>query len=349
MKTEENKLLPERHPTPDFFIADIFDNIPFKDDIASMEHPMFSLSKNKDMRTIQYQNGDVSVYVKPNIDGLPTIFDKDVLLYCASYVMNEINRGKIPPKTLRISTRDLLVATNRPTNGDSYTRLRKALDRLTGVKIKTNIKTNGREITRAFGLIDGYEIIESSRVKERMVRLEITLSDWIYNSLLGKEVLTINRNYFRLAKPLERRLYEIARKLCGAKKSSLIGLAKLKEKTGSTSSLAKFKYFIKEQVKLNHLPDYIIDLSDREVVTFIRRQEFNPVTISQLPVIHPDTIIKAKNIIDEAQTDWSYQSIAEQFTEQLQKGFTPDKVDGAFLNFVKKKIKDSAKKSIKYS
>src|SRR5476649_1851389 len=141
----QQSLLPDRYPNRDFFIADIFDNLPFKDDMASMEHPLFTLSKNKDMRNLEYRNGNVSINIKPNSDGLPTIFDKDVLLYCGSLMMAEINQGRIPPKTLRISSHDLLIATNRPTSGEGYKLLKKALDRLTGVTIKTNIKTNKRE------------------------------------------------------------------------------------------------------------------------------------------------------------------------------------------------------------
>ena len=163
--TTKKPLLPDRYPTPDFFVADIFDNLPFKDDMASMEHPFFSLSKKKDIRELNYKNETTEVIVIPSSRGLPTIFDKDVLLYCASILMHEINQKRIPPKTLRISSHDLLIATNRTTDGDGYTRLKKALDRLTGVTIKTNIKTNKTEITSAFGLIESYEIIESSRVK----------------------------------------------------------------------------------------------------------------------------------------------------------------------------------------
>jgi hypothetical protein len=36
-------LLPERHPHHDLFICDVLDAIP-KDDMASMEHPIFSLA-----------------------------------------------------------------------------------------------------------------------------------------------------------------------------------------------------------------------------------------------------------------------------------------------------------------
>ena len=91
MTTEQQRsLLPDRHPTRDFFVADIFDSLPFKDDMASMSYPIFSLSKKRDLRNLEYQNGDVSITIKPNTDGLPTIFDKDVLLYCGSLLMNEI-------------------------------------------------------------------------------------------------------------------------------------------------------------------------------------------------------------------------------------------------------------------
>lgn len=142
---KNQSLLPERHPVQDFFIADIFDNIPVKDDIASMEHPVFSLSKKRDIRNLEYKNGNFTITFKPTTDGLPTIFDKDILLYCGSLMMKEINRGNIPPKKLRISSHDLLVATNRKTSGEGYRLLKKALDRLKGVSIKTNIKTNNHQ------------------------------------------------------------------------------------------------------------------------------------------------------------------------------------------------------------
>ena len=335
---QQRSLLPDRHPTRDFFVADIFDSLPFKDDMASMSYPIFSLSKKRDLRNLEYQNGDVSITIKPNTDGLPTIFDKDVLLYCGSLLMNEINEGRIPPKTLRISSHDLLVATNRRTSGEGYTLLKKALDRLRWVTIKTNIKTNKREITRAFGLIESYEIIESSRVKDRMVRLEVTLSDWFYNSILGKEVLTISRDYFRLGKPLERRLYEIARKHCGRNAEWSIKLDNLKARTGSTSSLPKFRFFINQQARFDHLPDYTLSLSEDDLVTFKRRAAAPLLDLDEIPSIKPETILKGERITREAGTGWDYQEIRSQFTQQIMSGFKPDNVDGAFIAFVKKKV-----------
>jgi len=215
-----------------------------------------------------------------------------------------------------------------------------ALARLKGASITTNIKTNKRQITEGFGLIDNYRVVESSRVKDRMIRLEITLSDWFYNSILGKEVLTINRDYFRLRKPLERRLYEIARKQCGRNSEWSIGLGKLRERVGSTSSPAKFKFFINQQVGFDHLPDYTLSLSDRDIVTFKRRTAAPLLDLDDLQSLKPETIAKGAHIVQQAGTGWDYQEIRSQFTQQLMGGFRPSKPDGAFIEFVKKKVRE---------
>ena len=47
-----NNLYPNRHPQTELFLVDIFQS--FKDDIASMEHPIFSLSKKPDFRIPEY-------------------------------------------------------------------------------------------------------------------------------------------------------------------------------------------------------------------------------------------------------------------------------------------------------
>ena len=336
-------LLKDNHPIKDFFVADIFDNTPLKDDMASMAHPLFVLSKKKDMRNLEYRNGNVSITIKPNTDGLPTIFDKDILLYCGSLLMQELNAGRTPPKTLRISSHDLLVATNRRTSGEGYKLLKTALDRLKGVTIKTNIKTNKREQTSAFSLIESYDIIESSRIKNRMVKLEITLSDWFYNSILGKEVLTISRDYFRLGKPIERRLYEIARKFCGSSPQWEINLAKLMEKTGSTDTLRKFRLRLKTIISDNDIPDYTLSLDENDKVTF--RQKKEPKTDGvELPLldrsvlqnIKGDTIARARDLVEG--TGWDFNAIISQWSQHMEKNGTPENINGALIGFVKKKI-----------
>jgi plasmid replication initiation protein len=347
MSTSVPLLLPDRHPERDFFIADIFDNLPFKDDLASMEHPIFSLSTRPDLRELIYTHENATISFTPSTKGLPTIFDKDVLLYCGSLMMAQINSGLIPPKTLRVSVHDLLVATNRSTNGQAYSALKESLDRLHGVSIKTNIKTNRREQIQAFHLIDNYSIVESSKVKNRMVRLEITLSDWFYNSVIGKEVLTISREYFRLRKPLERRLYELARKHCGTNQSEWrITLENLQLKSGSVAPIKKFRFFIRNIVKTNHIPDYLIYFNDKlDLVIFTPRELKKTLSLSLKTIntfdsssITIDTWHRAKKVIADSGYKWDLHNLLEQYLEYIRKRGCPKNINAAFLGFIKKKI-----------
>lgn len=344
------KLLPDRHPQADFFIADIFDGLPVKNDMASMEHPVFSLSKKKDVRVIRYERAGVKISISPNAEhGLPTIFDKDVLLYCGSLLMSELKNlemaasDELPSKTLRISVHDLLKTTNRSIGGEAYDLLENSLKRLHGVSIYTNIKTNKIEQREGFHLIESYRFIESHFVEKRRVALEITLSDWFYNSIIGKEALTISREYFRLGKSLERRLYELARKHCGHQTEWKVSIESLHEKSGSTGRLALFRSYVKAIAEDNHLPDYTLEVIEGDNVLFKNRKaEYLPLfdrpQAQNLPTISPDTIRKGAALVEKAGTGWDYQAIRSQFTEQLMNGFAPESVNGAFINFVKKKV-----------
>ncbi len=116
-------LLPDRHPQGDFFICDLFDAIP-KDDLATMEHPVFSLATRPDRRVLDYTHNGVRLTVTPSVKGLATIHDKDILIFCISQLMAALNAGREVSRTLHLKAHDLLVATNRETSGDAYRRLR---------------------------------------------------------------------------------------------------------------------------------------------------------------------------------------------------------------------------------
>ena len=266
-------LLPDRYPNQDFFIADIFDASP-KDDLASMEHPMFSLATQPDMKTRTYTSSDGdTIEIQPSSIGLPTIWDKDLLIYCISQLMAGINLGREPSQVLRITAHDLLVSTNRPTGGDHYKRLESAFSRLRSSQIITNITTNGVRIKRGFGFIDYWEIIEKSETDDRMIAVEIKLSDWLYGAVLGTELLTINRQYFRLRGGLERRLYEIARKHCGSQSRWSISIKKLHPKTGVKSPVKAFRSKLKKIVTADVLPDYSMDYDgEKDQLVFYNRK-----------------------------------------------------------------------------
>src|ERR1700754_3257849 len=90
--TRRSPLLPIRHQ-PDFFVCDVFDAA-VKGDAASMEHPIFSLSKKPDQKIRRYENGPSWVEVRPGAKGLATVFDRDILIYCISQLVSAINDGR---------------------------------------------------------------------------------------------------------------------------------------------------------------------------------------------------------------------------------------------------------------
>lgn len=247
-------LAPKRHTQGDFFVADIMD-ASIKDDTASMEHPLFAL-RSGDKRIRVYQHNDTTIEVRPGSRGLATIHDKDVWIYCISQLVEGMNRGKEGiSRTVRFTAYDFMVTTNRRTDGDSYKRMGEALERLSESRIVTNIATAGKRERSGFGLIDSWHVIERSG-DNRMVSVEVTLPDWLYRSVKAKQVLTLHPDYFRLRKPLDRRIYELARKHCGSQAKWLISLEKLYIKSGSSASLREFRRSAKQLADNNQLPGY---------------------------------------------------------------------------------------------
>ena len=295
-------LLPNRYEHTDFFSCDIFDS--FKDDLASMEHPVFSLSTKPDHRMLVYEYKGNTIKIKPSYTGLATIFDKDVLLYLASALMIAKNNDEAISQTVRFTSYDYFVSTNKKTGGTQYKQLNEALERLSGTRIQTNIKTNGKEVLRDFGLIDYWEIVKED-AKGKAISVEVKLSDWFYHSILGNEVLSIDKDYFRLRKPTERRVYELARKHCGNQVIWKIKLENLKEKIGTVTTIRKLRFNINKLAETNHLPEYNISM-EGDVVTFTRKA---PPKENKTPDHLPKHVTK-KEVEKQAKPGESYEQAA---------------------------------------
>jgi len=323
-------LLPDRHPQKDFFVLDIADVVP-KDDTASMEHPIFSLATKPDHRHLHYQSGKNSLEIIPSGRGLPTIFDKDILIFCISQLMHKKNRGEKIGKTVRFSARELLIATNRPVGGDHYKRIEEALIRLGGTQFKTDITTGGRREVRLFSLVDsGSGFIFKDNERMRLDYCEVTLSDWIMRAIEAAEVVTISNDYFRLRRPLERRIYEIARKHCGSQPRWQIGLTKLQEKTGSNAPLKRFRLNLREIIQNDHTPFYRIELTADDLVIFRPRDAKK--ALSKKIKIPAWAEERARQIA--ANKGWDYHALEQ---EWLAFANDPKDAGAAFVGFCKQK------------
>ncbi len=254
----------------DFFVCDIFDAAP-KGDLGSMEHPFFSLSTRPDRTIRQYHHKGTEITVTPSVRGRATIHDKDILIYCISQLMAALNAGRAISRHLTLTAHDLLVATRRDTGGDSYTRLREGFERLAGTRITTNLVTGELETTTGFGLIESWEIVRKTR-GGRMVSVRVTLSDWLFRAVQAKSVLTLSRDYFTLRKPLERRVYELARKHCGNQREWRISIATLHTKAGSDAPVRVFRAAIRRMITADTLPDYELMEEEGDIIRVTRRR-----------------------------------------------------------------------------
>ena len=260
-------MAPHQPPQQDYMVADILDPR-LKSDIPSLEHPLFALRAG-DKRARKYERGGVMVEVRPGASGAATVHDQAVWYYCTSQLVEALNRGRDDvSRIVRFTAYDFLTATNRPIAGVGYMRLGDALRRLGETRIETNIATDGRRTRAGFGLIDAWQIVERDH-DDRMVAIEVTLPDWLWRSILARDVLTLSRDYFLLRRPLDRRIYAVARKHCGAQPKWRVTLTTLREKSGSTSSLREFRRLL---TATDELPDYRMVVDDGgDMVTFYSR------------------------------------------------------------------------------
>ncbi|WP_068090668.1 replication initiator protein A [Novosphingobium rosa] len=254
-------------PTTDQF--DLF--LPYISDLAlrdqreMMERPFFSLAKSKRSNPIDYTSpdGKLWVHVSANADyGMATIWDADILIYCASVLADMARRGANDvPRKLNIMPYDLLRAIGRPTTGRAYELLGQALDRLVATTIKTNIRAeNRREAT--FSWLDGWTQLVDERT-ERSRGMTIELSNWFWEGVMMKGgVLSIDRAYFAITGGRERWLYKVARKHAGGAGETgfAISMPVLYEKSGAEGQYRRFKFEMLKLAEKNDLPGYALSV-----------------------------------------------------------------------------------------
>ena len=325
-------LLPDRHPQHDLFICDVADAV-LKDVMQHMEHPFYSLSKKPETSVKRYRNGDHWLEITPSVKGLATIYDKDILIYCISQIMAKLKHGEPVSPRVRINSHELLIFTNRGTSGREYISLMDALDRLEGTRIRTNIVSGDEEQIDGFGLIDASSIRRKQGLDGRLLWCEVKLSDWVFNAIKNEEVLTLHRDYFRLHKPIERRVYELARKHCGQQKSWKITLKHLLMKSGSQSPEKRFRQMIKQLAVHDHLPDYQVFFDEvADMVVFTNRGTMTPPSLieGRIPPLKSETYDRAR----QAAPGWDVRHLESEWRDWIVEA--PRDVDAAFVGFCRK-------------
>ncbi len=241
--------------------------LPLRDQRETMERPFFSLSKRKRLKPIDYvsPDGKITVHVSANSEyGLATIYDLDILIYCASVLMEHKRRGSNEiPQTLHVVPYDMLKTLKRDVGGRAYELLGNTLDRLQSTTVKTNIRS-GDAVETTFSWIDSYSQIRDRSGQIRGMR--ITLAKWFYDGVLMEGgVLAIDPAYFSMTGGRERWLYRVARKHAGGAGADgfAISMPTLFEKSGAEGDYRRFKFEMAKIAKENSLPGYSLELESR--------------------------------------------------------------------------------------
>ena len=244
-------------------------DLPLRDQREMMERPFFSLAKSKRVKPIDYRSpdGKLWVHVSGNPDyGMATIWDADILIYCASMLADMARRGiNDVPRKLHLMPFDLLRAIGRQPTGRAYELLGQALDRLVSTTVKTNIRAeNRREAT--FSWLDGWTQLVDEKT-ERSRGMTIELSSWFWEGvMMTGGVLSIDRAYFDISGGRERWLYKVARKHAGGAGETgfAISMPTLFEKSGAEGQYRRFKFEIAKIAERDELPGYALSLEQPE-------------------------------------------------------------------------------------
>lgn len=341
----------DRHPQGDLFLFDVV-SAPIKDLMDTMEHPFYSLSKRPDMETRVYRNGAAKIEMVPSRKGLPTIYDKDLLIYAVSKVAAAMRRGLEVGPVVEMPSAEILKFTNRGTSGREYQALEDALERLAGTLIKTTIRgQDGGQDVAMFHLVEIATVGRRSRLG--ITGCTIRLPSWIFDAITANSILTLHRDYFRLRRPLEKRVYEIARKHCGRQASWRIGLERLHLKSGAKTPLRNFRLAIRRLAESDHLPDYRVRWDqEADQVEFLRRGrtlegeeagEAAALEVAPLPPLDPMALDAARRLapgldiyaLESEWRAWAGEKIAAGTMAP------PSDADLAFLGFVKGRVKES--------
>ena len=264
----------------DLFLPYLAD-LNLRDQREMMERPFFSLSKSKRTKPIDYTSpdGKVWVHVSANPDyGMATIWDADILIYCAS-VLNDLKERRVNeiPRVLKVMPYDILRSIGRPVTGRSYELLGAALDRLQSTTVKTNIRADQRR-EATFSWLDSWSQLVDEKT-DRSRGISIALSSWFYDGvLMAGGVLSIDRSYFSITGGRERWLYKVARKHAGGavEEGFAIALPTLFEKSGAEGQYRRFKFEMTALVRENAIPGYELSLepavTSKEPLLRIRRK-----------------------------------------------------------------------------
>jgi plasmid replication initiation protein len=223
------------------------DNLPPKCPVAFLEFPVFHpgdkpLREPYEWRYLSNRKNKselMVVNIYPTKYGRPTIQDLDLIMFYTSQLVARLDRGIVLSNPIRFHANKFFEYSKSGSGGRDYDRLFASLRRLSGTLISTNVFGEGYETIQDIHLIDSWA---AKRINGRLLEIEVSLSPYLYDAILVRDILTLSPEYFCLRSKFDRRLYLICHKHLGDKEKWNINLEKLFVKHGAGGSLKAFKH-----------------------------------------------------------------------------------------------------------
>ncbi len=248
-----------------------------RDEMNLAEFPLTILSTRADNTTktlefkdtIKGKNGETLErrWILTGADkfGLPTSSDDEILLGLLKLTVDDGFRDR----KVYFTRYELLRILRWTTEGRSYQRLQKALDRLTGVKIKaTNAfydNTSKSHSTRHFGIIDAYEINDGRNTDPKPSFF--SWSDVLFNSFKAGYIKKLDLDfYLDLQSAISKRLYRFLDKHFWYKSKIEINLFLLAHEKIGVSRNYRYASSLKQQL------DPALD--ELKAVSFVSHYEY---------------------------------------------------------------------------
>ena len=199
-----------------------------------------------DMKPRRFEYKGKFIQFSPSPNGLPTIRDFDVLIYCITWIVNAALEGRDDDvgSTYEFEVEDFYRFSGRPRNGERESLFIQGLDRLVGSTITTNTKPIGLD-NQSFNFVEHYQLDQDERGRLKSVRIKIphTFYCLAHNEFFG----TVHSDYFTLS-AARRLIYLFLKQLCGSEEKLLVSYSKLYAVTGSTSPLQIGRASCRERV-----------------------------------------------------------------------------------------------------
>ena len=273
--------------------------------LFASEFPLFSLKLDKKISEYKFTNKNgTTITINSTKFGRATMQDADLWLYCITKMMQLIYEEKTLTRRIVFTGYDYLKKTGRNTAGPNYQQIIDSLQRLSSTRLETNKTIETWKVGAGLGLIDSYGYIKDEKTG-KTIRIEVVLPEWLYTEVLSKKIVTINPKYLEL-KPLEKRLYQLAKIHCRNSQNTEFSLNYFAEKVGSFEVLRNFRIKIKKIQKTQPLPEFLIHYDQKEDKVRFTLREQNDADKSQVK-----SRMKSKELRSKSQNEFIEKRIYE--------------------------------------